>query len=222
MLWFSGKDRPELPEWWLTYHQKNRLPIRPKTTLDSLTFSVIDIETTGLDPMKDSIITFAAIRIQNRKILVGDSLEIIFNQNFRIDTAIPVHELTRGDKEKGMPPGDATAIILNFIGNTILVGFHIQFDCSFINQLLKKLTGNKLMNPCLDLYSLIRRIEDPVHTLHPAVHKNLGQLCQAYGVEFRDPHTAGGDAFATAQLFLKVLNQLNKRGIDTWRSLRKR
>ena len=223
MLWFPGKDRPFLPEWWSTYHLKNRIPIRPATSIDSLAFSVIDIETTGLDLVKDNMIAFAAIKVRHRKIFVTESMEIIFNQNKnRADSAIHIHELTRMDKEKGIPPGDAAGIILNFIGNSILVGFHIEFDCGFINQLLKNLTGKKLMNPCLDINTLVRRIEDPIHRVHPVVQKNLAQLCQAYGVEVTDPHTAAGDAFATAQLFLRILHELKKRGIDTWRNLRKK
>ncbi|MBR9999487.1 MAG: hypothetical protein KFF73_10970 [Cyclobacteriaceae bacterium] len=88
----------DLPPWWWRYHQLNRVPIHDKMPLSSLTFSVIDIESTGLDPKKDRMIAFAAIGIQHLKIYVNDSVEIIVNHEDDLkDEAIHIHELTRKD-----------------------------------------------------------------------------------------------------------------------------
>jgi DNA polymerase III subunit epsilon len=223
MLLFPRKDKPELPDWWLNYQNMNRIPIRPGIPLESLTFSVIDLETTGLDPRNDRMIAFAGVRIQDLKIHVKDTLEFIINpQDVGADEAVHIHELTLKEKQKGLPVSEAVPIMLQFIGNSILVGFHIQFDCNFINQALKKLTGKKLLNPILDIDLLVRRIEEPVHQVHPRLQRNLLQLCGDYGISVTDPHTAAGDAFASAELLLKILQRLKKRGISNLQGLKKR
>jgi len=42
----------------------------------------------------------------------------------------------------------------------------------------------------------------------------LDALCETFGVEPHDRHTAGGDAFITAQIFLRLLRAAKAAGLD--------
>jgi DNA polymerase-3 subunit epsilon len=48
---------------------------------------------------------------------------------------------------------------------------------------------------------------------------SLDELCIRYGIEMDDRHTAAGDAFLTAQLFLKLLKLAEKKGIRNFKDL---
>ena len=42
-------------------------------------------------------------------------------------------------------------------------------------------------------------------------HFNLDHLCKEFNIPKHDRHTASGDAFITALLFLKILSELKKK-----------
>jgi DNA polymerase-3 subunit epsilon len=50
----------------------------------------------------------------------------------------------------------------------------------------------------------------------------LDGLCQMFGVVAHDRHTAGGDAFLTAQIFLRLLRAAKGVGRDTLAELCRR
>jgi len=222
MLSFSRKSKAGIPDFWIQYKKINHGSIPSSISLKNLSFTAIDIESTGLNIKKDKLIAFAGIKIQELKISVKESIELIINHDTPIqDNAVHIHEIVEQDKLTGIPEYDAIKQIVQFIGNSILVGYHIQFDYQMINQTLKKRIGHKLLNPNINIYDLIKRIEDPVLKTYPVSHIGLQQQCENYGINLEDQHTAAGDAFASAQLFLKILNTLNRRGIKTWGELKK-
>jgi DNA polymerase-3 subunit epsilon len=49
----------------------------------------------------------------------------------------------------------------------------------------------------------------------------LDSLCKRFNIKTNDRHTAGGDAFLTASLFLKLLKLASKKGINNWGLLNK-
>jgi DNA polymerase-3 subunit epsilon len=44
---------------------------------------------------------------------------------------------------------------------------------------------------------------------------SLDSLCGRFGIEAHDRHTAGGDAFITAQIFIRLLRLARKAGRNT-------
>jgi DNA polymerase-3 subunit epsilon len=223
MLLFPKKRKTGLPSYWKHYEQLNRKSFPSGTPVDSLTFSIVDVESTGLNPKKDKMIAFAATRIHHLKLSIKSSMEIVIRQEKPIrNEAVPIHQLIHSDLQTGFPEDKAVEQIIQFIGRSILVGYHVHFDLAMINQTIQRILGKKLLNPVINVPDLIRRIEDPVHSVFPSNSADLKQQCDLYGIDVSDQHTAAGDAFATAQLFLKVLTKLEKRGIHTWRGLYKK
>ena len=223
MFLFLRKHKPDIPDFWHQYQKINHGSVLSKMPLNKLVFTAIDIESTGLNIKKDKLIAFAGIKIQELTILVAESIELIINYDTPIqDNAVHIHEIVEHEKQRGISEYDAIRQIIQFISNSILVGYHIQFDYQMINQILKKLIGHKLLNRYINIIDLINRIEDPVHKIYPASQIGLKQQCEKYGINLEDQHTAAGDAFATSQLFLKIINKLNRRGIKTWGELKQK
>lgn len=219
---FSGK-KSELPPYWHQYHQLNRQTVSLRTPLESLTFSVIDVESTGLDRRKDKMVAFAGIKIQNMKICVGESLEfVIRHENPVKDDAIHIHEIINNEKKTGIAENKAIEEILKFIGNSMVVGYQVGLDQYLINRSMKELLGKKLLNRIINIPDLIKRIDSPVQHMYPSRESDLKAQCEAFGIDTLDQHTAAGDAFAGAQLFIKVLSRVKNRGITDLGALVKR
>jgi len=96
----------------------------------------------------------------------------------------------------------------------VLVGHHLRFDISILNEALKKRHAGKLRNPLIDTRDLALRVEKGRggHDDQPGNY-SLDALCQRYHIPGSDRHTAAGDAYITAILLLKLLGRLRKRGV---------
>ena len=77
--------------------------------------------------------------------------------------------------------------------------------------------GVQLLNRSLDTMDLTLHLErDGAFAGRPPIRRfTLDSLCELFGVVPHDRHTAGGDAFLTAQVFLRLLRLAARHGRTT-------
>ena len=178
--------------------------------LTELTYTVFDMETTGLNPSEgDEILSIAAIRIVNCRLLreerfeqLVDPLRTIPWESVQIHGIHPEMVIGQPTIEKVLPG------FQQFVENTILVAHNAAFDMRFL-QMKEEKTAVKIINPVLDTL-LLSAVVHPSHSNH-----DLEAIAQRLGVRILGRHTAMGDALATAELFLKLLPLLAHNGIYT-------
>lgn len=142
------------------------------------------IETTGLNPQKDKILSIAAIGISNNNIIVKDSFEIIVNEQI-------------SEKE-------AVEKLIKYLKNATLVGHRTYFDVEMINGVLQKMECGNVKNEALDIEIMYKKLHDIYDKIF-----SLQELLQAYKIEKSDRNTMPEDAFAISLMFLKLKNKLN-------------
>jgi DNA polymerase-3 subunit epsilon len=79
-------------------------------------------------------------------------------------------------------------------------------------------------NSCIDTMNLAIRLDHGLLVDRNRINLKdytLDSLCHRFNIKMDDRHTAGGDAFLTANLFLKLLKLASKKGINTWGLLNK-
>lgn len=195
-----------------------KVKIPKNCPIDQLTFVVLDTETSGLDINKDIILSIAAIKIINCEIVIQDRLECYIKDGaYHPDQSVEVHGITRNKIKEGYELNQVIRQLLEFVGNAIIVGHHIAFDVKMIDKYVLKQMGCHLKNRTLDTSSLNHRIENNIH--EPVKPISLDQLARNYGVPLGKRHTAAADTFITATIFLKMLNRLKKRGVETYTEL---
>lgn len=158
-------------------------------------FVVFDVETTGLDFKKDSVIQFSAIKYKDGE--VSDEIDYFCNPGKEISPFIS--ELTRiTDEMVANEPSfdDRIEDILNFIKDLPLVAHNAQFDMRF----LKKATGDILLNPVIDTLELSRIF------LYYLPDRKLETLSAHFELETEGAHRADVDTRNTGQLFLNLLD----------------
>lgn len=200
MNWFKKK---EYPEFWNAYinHFKNK----QDTNIDSLRFIVFDTETTGLNIKEDRILSIGTVAISELTIKISDSFECYLSQNIFKNDSVKIHGILKeGSKEK-VEEKEAITQFLNHIKNAVLVAHHTAFDIAMINASLKRMGLPKLKNKALDLGYLYKKT-DLDRTVKN--HFSLDDLAERFKIRQHDRHTAPGDAFITALIFLKVLSHL--------------
>jgi DNA polymerase-3 subunit epsilon len=183
--------------------------------LTDLSFTVFDTETTGLNPSEgDEIIQIGATRIVNGKLLKQESFEQLVNPGRLIPAAtIPIHGITQ-DMVQGKPPiTEVLPAFFNFAQDTVLVAHNAAFDMKFL-QMQEKNTGLVFSHPVLDTL-LLSAVVHPNQESH-----RLEAIAERFNVTVLGRHTALGDAFVTAEVWLRLLPLLQAMGITTLRQAR--
>ena len=177
-------------------------------------FVVLDLETTGLDTRTDKILSIGAVLVKCNQIDVSKRVELTIRQSGVGTTdAVQVHQMTRNMIQRGMEEQDAIGQLITFIGARPIVGHHIGFDFTMLSQAAKQHYGIKLSNKTIDTETLAKRVYDFNVTYGNTAHYSLDDLLKKFNIPVADRHTAPGDAFMTALVFLKLLAKLEKRGV---------
>jgi len=201
MAWFKRKI---YPQFWQNYaaHFKEKQQRELKDTR----FIIFDTETTGLNPKKDRVLSIGCIGVENSKIKVVDQLESYLKQDhFNADT-VKIHGLLKEGKLSKIEEEKAIIEFLNYVENAVLVAHHAAFDIAMINNALKRMNLPKLKNKALDTGHLFQKTKLDTSK----EHFGLDELSSIFKIPLHDRHTASGDAYITAVLFIKILSILNK------------
>lgn len=160
----------------------------------------IDLEMSGLSPVKNRIIEIGAIKVKDNNVV--DVYSTLINPNIQIREKIENITGIRNQILKDAPLiGDVMPDLLKFIGNDILLGHSINFDFDFIMQACYDLGIMDVFSRKwygMDTLLIARQYMDK------DIEKKLDKLCAYYGIEDKAHHRAMNDATVTMQLYEKL------------------
>lgn len=173
------------------------------------TLCFVDIETTGLDPRTHEIIELGVVlaRIKDDVLEVTGQLDLKIHPT-HIETADPValrvNGYTEADWLFGVSIEDALKTFAEKTAGAIFVAHNATFDYGFIETNLKRYNiENKMHYHKLDTISIAFGI---LHTNDDVGRLSLRALCEKYGIENKAAHSAFADAYATYEVFKKLMN----------------
>lgn len=171
------------------------------------TFVVFDIETTGFSPVNNRIIEIGAVKVEHGKVV--DHFSSFVNPEVPIPYEIEKLTGIRDDMVLGAETIDIVLPdFLEFCGEAVLVAHNATFDMSFIIENCRRM-GRDCEFTSVDTVGIARVLltGQSKHTLD-AVAKTLG-------IALLNHHRAVDDAEATAQIFVKFIEMLEKEDIIT-------
>lgn len=181
------------------------------------TYTVIDIETTGLDPSFDDIIEFGAIKCENGSPV--SQYQTLVNPGYEIDDFIT--ELTGITNEMLLDAPsirDVLPAFLSFVGDSVIVGHNVNFDINFIYDNAEYLELPPFANDFVDTMRLSRRLYKDLEN-----HK-LSTLSEYLGIEPLEAHRALADCIRTQLCLEKMRAYANEIGgipEPEWKSFNK-
>jgi DNA polymerase-3 subunit epsilon len=184
--------------------------------VDVLRFVALDCETTGLDPRKDRLITIGAVAVTRQEIRLDDVFEALVKVEYNT-SAVTVHGVTRDHSRRGVDEPEAVEALLRYLGDDVVVGHHVRHDMETIDAACERHFGRRLVNRSLDTMDLALHLERDGAFAGGAPLRGfeLDHLCARFGIVPHDRHTAPGDAFLTAQVFLRLCRLALRHGRAT-------
>jgi DNA polymerase-3 subunit epsilon len=214
---FSGRPEFRMEEggrWSLIPSDNFAQSAQTSSNLASLSFVVVDVETTGGPFPAHRITEFAAVVVRKGQIV--EKFETLVNP----ERSIPpfVSRLTRitWDMVRNKPTfaGIAPRVIDILEGN-VFAAHNALFDWNFVAHEVRRATGAELVGRKLCTVKLARQL------LPQLPRRSLDYVANYYGVEIPARHRAGGDAVATAHCLIRMLDDAAQRGCTTWQDLEK-
>ncbi len=178
----------------------------PDELLRSLTFCVVDLETTGGNPERDQAFEVGMVKVED--------LKVVEERSFRInpEREIPdfVQRLT-GIKQadvQGCPTfAEVADEIRAFAGDGILVAHNTSFDIPFLNTKLQQAGRPALENKVLCTNVMTK------YMIPDIVNSNLEYMGKIFDLGDAKVHRAVEDARLTARLLLKYLDIFREKQI---------
>jgi DNA polymerase III subunit epsilon len=208
-----SKHEATLPRFGGEYLRRFERTWTPETPVNRVRFVVLDSETTGLDPRRDRLITIGAVAVIHNEIVLEDSFDELLKVDYNT-AAVTVHGVTREESRGGVDETTALESFLAYLKDGVIVGHHIGHDVETLNAGYERHWGFRLSNLSLDTMALTLHLErDGAFAGRDEIREfSLDSLCNLFGVIPHDRHTAPGDAFITAQVFLRLLRLAAKCG----------
>lgn len=214
--WEFWKKTGQKADFVQSFLDLNSEPMPQFRSIDQLSFVVLDTETSGFEVANDHVLSFGAVKIQELKIKVFQSIELFPNTQKPPNQTVKIHGIL--DQPERISLQAFSQAALEFMGNGILVGHHVGFDLEMLLRIFRDFGLEKIPNPVLDTMNLAIRLDHgPLADINQINRENysLDSLCLRFGIEMDDRHTAAGDAFLTAQLLINLLAIAKKKGITT-------
>lgn len=162
----------------------------------------IDFGTTGLDEHSEQITQYAVIAYENGEQVAKQSQLVQLHGDHHINDYI--HNLTGFTDEylaeNGVPEEQAYNELkeaMKLDEKPLIVGFNVNFDAGFLQEMALKYDGKPLDADYLDPLTITREKLD-IEKLTGG--KRLAQACQCYGIEIPKAHDAFNDTEALVKL----------------------
>ncbi|PKB18607.1 3'-5' exonuclease [Flavobacterium sp. 5] len=192
--WLKNINK-EHPEFWKTYLSKFEQK--------SKRYVVFTTETSGLNPESDVILSIGSFAIINNRIHIGDNFEsILLQYKFFHDNGLS-NEFILESKMKKLSEPEAMHAFIEYIGNAILIGHHVDFDVDMINNALIRLGCGRLKNEALDIDVMYRKLVDINDKQF-----SLDELSEIFKLPKSYRNSPSEDAYTIALLFLKLKKRL--------------
>lgn len=185
---------------------KNTRIYKGKSLLDFPSdYTLIDIETTGLDPNYDEIIEIAAIRIRNN--IIDSTFSTLVKPERLIDNFITeLTGITNDMVANSLPIEPNLYKLHSFINNDILLGHNVNFDVNFLYDNYIKYTPYLFKNNFVDTLRLSRKVYPDLGS------HSLSYLTRSLGIISKTSHRAEADCLTTYSLVNSMINTISNTG----------
>lgn len=165
--------------------------------------TAIDIETTGLDPSRDSIVSIGLITLDLTRIQCRGAHHWIYQpQQALSGESVAIHAITHSEVSASPPLAEHFGDLLEALAGRVAVAHYAAIERRFLAAAARRIYGYPLLFPIIDTMELERRHyrQGLRGLLSPAGSLRLDACRQRLGLPRYKAHHALTDALAAAEL----------------------
>ncbi len=174
--------------------------------IEDVEFCILDVETTGLNPIAgDKICEIAIVKSRDSKTL--GTYETLVNPGIKIPiSATGIHGIHDEDVSDAPYFLDIAEDIQRFLAGSVIVAHNARFDLGFLDAELNFTTDISVKNPIVDTLGIARKF-------YTFPTNNLGVIAKTLGIPTAGYHRAMADVEITKDVLEYFIKDLRRRGI---------
>lgn len=164
----------------------------------------LDLETTGMDPARDHILSLAAVPVRDGRVWLSERFErrVHSARVFGIES-IRHHRITPDEASEGEQVTQVVREFLHWLGSRRLLGYYLGFDLDMLAPHIRAATGFALPNPVVDLGDEVARRQRRQRPDAP-INLDFAHIAETLGVPMVERHSALGDAVTVGLCWLAL------------------
>jgi DNA polymerase-3 subunit epsilon len=171
-------------------------------------FIALDLETTGLDPRRDEILSIGLVAVQGERIDLGTARHYLIAPTRPVpERSVALHRITDEAAARGKPAAEIVPQVLRRLAGRVLLGHHVETERAFLDAACRRLYGTGFLIPLADTEALIAHWMSRRNRPLAGRELRLHALRERYGLPRYAAHDALVDALATAELFCAFVAQ---------------
>jgi DNA polymerase III subunit epsilon len=187
----------------------------------------VDLETTGLDPRTDRMLSLAWVPVDGNRIVLGGARQVVVRDmggpgaHDGVGQSATVHGITDDALATGEPVADAVGALLDALAGRVLLAHFARVETGFIAAACERLWGASPASVVVDTLELERRALGGRWRHEPEPGSlRLWAARERRGLPTYRAHEALTDALACAELYLAQCAELEARAPETTQTLR--
>lgn len=183
----------------------------PSTPIGELEFAVVDVETTG--STRDArVMEIACVHVADGRI--GGKYSTLVDPGCGIPPYIRRMTGIDGSMVEAAPRFAQVAdVVRRALSGRVFVAHNVRFDWRFVVSEMQRARAEAPSGERLCTVRFAKRVL-------PGLRRyGLDALIEYYDLDCRARHRAWGDALATAELLVRLLEAADRRGIESWAQL---
>jgi len=181
--------------------------------LSALRYAVVDVETTGGAPGSGGrVIEIAIVDVAGGQVV--DEFVSLVDPGCAVPRFISRLTGITDPMLRGAPRFDQLSDeVRRRLEGRVFVAHNATFDWRFVSEEMRRARALAPAGPRLCTVHLVRR------TLPGLRRRGLDSVARYYDVTIDGRHRAGGDARATAEILIRLIADVQRRGINEWGQL---
>lgn len=191
------------------------------TPLDLVELLAIDLETTGLDPRRDELLSFGMVLVRGGQVHLATARHLPVRPQGQVGDSAVVHGLTDDSLAQQPPVEQVLPEVLQALvcdapppgtegpaPRRVLLAHFAQVETAFLAAACRQVYGATVGVPVVDTLELARRLLRAEHHELQAGTVRLDACRRRHGLPRYRAHSALTDAVACAELFLAQAAEL--------------
>lgn len=193
-----------MPRWAWWRRRRRPEPDGLDRTVDEAPLLALDLETTGLDPDHDHVVSLGWVPVVGREVVLADAAHVLVRPPGPIGDSATIHGLTDAHVADAPPLADVLPRLLDALSGRVLVAHHAPMELGFLARAVPGHTTTYVDTLAVER-GLLGNRELPPGSLR------LGACRKRHGLPAYPPHSALSDALAAAELLLAQVAELEHR-----------